>query len=571
MAHIRILGSETYRLIAAGEVIDRPASALRELLDNSIDAGATEIRVEIAKGGIELLSVSDNGQGMSREDLGLSTQEHATSKIEKADDLLRIRTLGFRGEALASIAAVARIEILSKDESSDTGWKLSQEPGGEARLEPAPARRGTSVSIRGIFERFPARRQFLKRPSSEAAQCRQVFLEKAAAHPGIAFVWSSGAELEFLAPSDRIRRLVLLYPDIPAPVLSLFETEIAGCPTTIVYADPSFYRRDRKYLQVYVNRRRVPEWGLSGALEYAFNEYMPGGTKPCAFLFVEIDPSQADFNIHPAKREVRLKNAEALKSGIHSALRARLRSSLGEGPKPLDWSSGGPIHHTSLPGAGTWPKLDGKALDRAFWDRMEGEKDIKESWARESEDLQRKPFRYLGRAFGPFIVFESKEELFILDQHAAQERILFEKLKSRSGKSQSLLVPFVMDIQDEDMKTGLAASIKVLQDIGYRLEKKNEQLIITAVPSLLGDRGLSILVESLDEDAPPKANAEEKADAILASIACKAAIKDGELLEDKAAQTLITQSLALELPRCPHGRPIWIRLDRKSLEKMVGR
>ncbi len=615
MGRIRILGSETYRLIAAGEVIERPSSALRELLDNAIDAGATEIRVEISGGGSELVRVSDNGLGMSREDLALSILEHATSKIEKADDLLGIRTLGFRGEALASIAAVARIEILSKTEGSDSGWLLLMEPGGNPALEASPARRGTTVSVKALFERFPARRQFLKRPSSEAAQCRQVFVEKALAHPWISFAWSSAGEVEHLHPSTLKDRIALLYREIPAPALSVFQAEAEGSPFSIVYADPSYSRRDRKFLQIFVNRRRVPEWGLSGSLEYAFSEYLPGGMRPCAFLFIEVDPSLADFNIHPAKREVRIKNAEALKSTIYAAFKGHLRSSLGTGIKPLTWNSREKSYPTPLPGSDAWQKLDGKALDRAFWDRLDSERRLKgEEWAfekasdegrsgeskvwevsaaQETSPSQRsddkggvagnaseadeaasssgQAFRFLGRAFGPFLVFESAEELYILDQHAAQERILYDRLRSAKGKSQALLVPFVMEIQSTETEKRLSTSFFDLEHMGYRMEKSPGQLIVNGVPAILGEKGLSILAESLSEDSDFNAEADGQFGAVAASIACKAAIKDGDLLEDSAAIALIAQSLALPLPRCPHGRPIWLKLDRKTLNRLIGR
>ena len=255
------------------------------------------------------------------------------------------------------------------------------EPGGNPALEASPARRGTTVSVKALFERFPARRQFLKRPSSEAAQCRQVFVEKALAHPWISFAWSSAGEVEHLHPSTLKDRIALLYREIPAPALSVFQAEAEGSPFSIVYADPSYSRRDRKFLQIFVNRRRVPEWGL-GIFGVCFQEYLPGGMRPCAFLFIEVDPSLADFNIHPAKREVRIKNAEALKSTIYAAFKGHLRSSLGTGIKPLTWNSREKSYSTPLPGSDAWQKLDGKALDRAFWDRLDSERRLKgEEWA----------------------------------------------------------------------------------------------------------------------------------------------------------------------------------------------
>lgn len=588
MASIHILPPETARLIAAGEVIDRPASALRELIDNAIDSGAAEIQVELDKGGIDLLRVSDNGRGMGREDLALSILDHATSKIESADDLLRATTLGFRGEALASIAAVARLEIISREKGSDVGWRLIKEPGGEASIEPIPAREGTTVTVRGLFERFPARKQFLKRPASESALCRQIFVERAAAHPGVAFVWGSGAASERYPMAAAEQRIALLYRELPAALLSRFDIEVAGARIGVIYADPSFHWKDRKYLQVFVNRRRVPEWGFLGLLEYAFAEYLPGGMKPCAFLFAEIDPSQADFNIHPAKREVRLKNPEPIKSGVFAALKAHLHATLGEGATDLS-SRGVETFEPALPGmsgagaAGpripaTYGQAEARAPawspapardDRAFWDRLVRERPTSEPWTRETAP-QAAPalseFRYLGRAFGPFLAFTKGDELFILDQHAAHERLLFDELSAAKGASQSLLVPFVFEA-GSGAAARIAEDLPQLERMGYRIERSGDDYVIGAVPALFGERGLQAFVDCFSEEW----KGEDLAKGLVATMACRAAIKDGDSLDDAAARALISRALELPFPRCPHGRPIWARLDRATLYRMVGR
>lgn len=571
MARIHILPAETSRLIAAGEVIDRPASALRELIDNAIDSGASSIGVEIEKGGIDLIRVSDNGSGMSKQDLSLSILEHATSKIESADDLLIARTLGFRGEALASIAAVARLEMTSKEPGAETAWRLRQETTGEPSLEPVAAREGTTVTVKGLFESFPARRQFLKRPPSEALLCRQVFVERALAHPGITFIWGSGAESERYPAASLEERIALLYREIPRTILSRFEIEAGGASFTTVYADPSFHRKDRKYLQVFVNRRRVPEWGFLGTLEYAFSEYLPGGMKPCAFLFIEIDPSQADFNIHPAKREVRIKNPEPMKSGFYSGLRAQLHSVLGSGPTDM---SAGIVRETNLPGfnpqPGTYAASSGGAFtnpveDRAFWDRLQTTTHNPSSgWYDSSASPS---FRYLGRAFGPFLVFAKGEELFILDQHAAHERILYDEITAGTSTSQPLLVPFVFEGESDGEEARLKKALPELERMGYRIEASNSSFIVSGMPSLLGDKAMPALVDAFKETAID----DNPAKGIMASIACHAAIKDGEPLDDSAARALIEKALTLPFPRCPHGRPIWVRLDRTSLYRMVGR
>jgi len=233
---------------------------------------------------------------------------------------LLARTLGFRGEALASIAAVARLEIVSRLRGTDEGWRLSSLPLGQRVIEPFACKEGTRVTVRGLFESYPARRQFLKRPQSEGFQCRTVFLERAIAHPHLTFRWSSGQDGEILLPSSPTERIQRCYPELLH--VPFFETRIEKQDFALhcIFADISFYRRDKKYLQIYVNRRKVPQWDLMSLLEYEFSYFLPGGAHPIAFLFVEIDPSLADFNIHPAKKEVRIKNSAIVRNVLHELL-----------------------------------------------------------------------------------------------------------------------------------------------------------------------------------------------------------------------------------------------------------
>ena len=598
MARIHILPPETARLIAAGEVIDRPASALRELIDNALDAGAREIRVELAGGGIDIVQVTDDGSGMSREDLELSVLEHATSKIDTADDLLTARTLGFRGEALASIAAVARLEMTSVESGAESGWRLRKEPGGEAALSPIAARHGTTVSARSFFENFPARRQFLKRPSSEAGLCRAVFNEKASAHPDRAFVWSTsataqGGAAERLPAGGRLERLAALYPDIPSRALANFSAEAGGATFEVVYADPACHRRDRRHVQVFVNRRKVPEWGLSGVLEYAFSDYLPGGMHPIAFLFCEVDPARADFNIHPAKREVRIKRLDELKSSFLAVFRAHLRAELGAGPTDMatylaesrlpglgDASSVAPGPGSSRVGEyipailGSYGRpMQSSGLRERFnsavWERPIGEKagsDRPEA-GNDQDRTQGRNFRYLGRAFGPFLVFEKDEILYILDQHAAHERILFDELAGKPGTSQPLLVPAVFDCPPGIGRQRLSKALPELARMGYSIELTSESFVVEAVPSLLGEKATQALAEAFSDQETE----ELPGLGLLATMACRAAIKDGDELDHAAGRDLVARALELPLPRCPHGRPIWVKLDRASLYRMVGR
>ncbi|MCX7026317.1 MAG: DNA mismatch repair endonuclease MutL [Spirochaetes bacterium] len=572
MARIHILPPETARLIAAGEVIERPASALRELIDNALDAGASEIRVELASGGIDLVQVSDDGAGMSKEDLALSVLEHATSKIETADDLLTARTLGFRGEALASIAAVARLEMTSVESGTEMGWRLRKDIGGNASLTPTAARRGTTVSARAFFENFPARRQFLKRPSSEAALCRTVFNEKAVAHPGTTFVWASGGSSERLPAGGRLERIAILYPDLPARALRSFSAKTDEAAFEVVYTDPSCHRRDRRYVQIFVNRRKVPEWGLAGVLEYAFYEYLPGGMHPIAFLFAEIDPARADFNIHPAKREVRIKRLDELKNAFLTAFRTHLRVELGAGPtdmapflseRQLPGISGYSHGFTPLVGAMSQPAEARERFDPQAWEMPGEERPAFSSLGKPDSPA----FRYLGRAFGPFLLFEKDDVLYILDQHAAHERILFDELSNETKSSQELLVPAVFDCPPGSARTRLSKSLCELSKMGYAIELTAESCVVNAVPSFLGEKAVQALAETFSNDGTN----ELPGFGLMATMACRAAITDGDELDPAAARDLVARALELPLPRCPHGRPIWVKLDRTSLDRMVGR
>lgn len=574
MGKIRILPPETSRRIAAGEVIDRPASALRELLDNAIDAEAHDISVSIAQGGIEEMTVSDDGCGMSKEDLALSIKEHATSKIYEPDDILRAKTLGFRGEALASIAAVARLEIATRLRASSEGWRLSSSPLLEPTIDLFPCKEGTRVSVRGLFESFPARRQFLKRPQSEAFLCRATFVERALAHPEITFRWRSSNDTQVITPSSPKERIVQCYPELSH--IPLFDASFKSeeVQVHIVYADISSYRKDRKFLQVFVNRRRVPEWGLVSLLEYEFGKYLPGGAHAIAFLFLEIEPSLADFNIHPAKKEVRLKHPAEVRSVVHTLLSNELTARYRGAPQPLErhapmyedvlsasearpcaveepsgcWKGDAPFHS---PSQSAGAQARGTQLPPDFWQKV--------------KQGQLSSPRYIGKGPGPFLLFEMGDTLFILDQHAAHERILYDRIKAKRGESQPLLVPYVLEPQENEHY--LRESSQILEYVGYRIARESETWVVNAVPAIAASKALEALVEWLSEPSPDAT----PIDAIAASLSCKAAIKDGDILDQASAERLIAEALALPEPRCPHGRPIFIAIPREKLYAMFGR
>ncbi len=605
-ARIRILEPETAKRIAAGEVIDRPAAALRELLDNALDAGATGISVELEGGGVELLRVADDGCGMDRDDLSLSVLPHATSKIRVADDLLSLSTLGFRGEALASIAAVAELEI-SSAVRDDEAWRLSSRPGREPKLEPWRGSRGTVATVRGLFESFPARKKFLKRPSSEAAACRQVFVDKALPFPSVSFRLSSGGKpLLTLPGADPVGRvLAACAPDQPAVFWRELVAEGPGFSARIVAALPDIYRTDRKQLQVFVNRRRVQEYGIAQAIEYAYRGALPGGAWPYAYAFIDVDPSLADFNIHPAKKEVRLRNLDDIRGGVIGAIRSwlgdrsRLASaglSLPMGDRSADTGSGADADAGAgdplFPGFG-YDRHPGDAASVAGDELMERPEGIGSAWrarimpqshggqAGAEEPPAGSPagsatvqasgdgrgFRYLGQALGVFLVAEMDGELLLLDMHAAHERMLFDDLMAGKVPSQELLVPVVYEPESAEEERWLEAHAGALATAGFRLERDGPSWLLLSVPSLLSGGKTGAAFELIRSRPEPAELLREAA----ATVACRSAVMDGDSLDERTARELIGRALRLPDQRCPHGRPIWVRLGRDELYRAVRR
>ncbi len=602
MPRIHLLPPETARLIAAGEVIDRPAAVLREFLDNAIDAGASSIRVEIAGGGIELIRVADDGVGMSRKDLELAVLPHATSKIASADDLLHTRSLGFRGEALASIAAAARLEILSAEEGAPLAHRLVTGPGATTSIQAAPGRRGTLCEATRLFENFPARKQFLKRPQAEAALCRQTFIDKALAHPDLAFRYTSeGRSPLVLAPASPESRVTACYNEVPQQLVHRVRFSGEGVSGSVVLAGPAFYRADRRLMQVFVNRRRVQDPGLVQALDYAFSGFLPGGAHPCAFLFAEVDPELADFNIHPAKREVRLKDPGALRRSLVQAVQGFLGELARHAPerRALDNVASNPLAEFEWGGAANNDALGGANYGGADYDdayyggadygdvaRGAGE-GMRPSWSWEAlasfreraaplprpEATRGGPeeaegVRYLGTAFGLFLIAERGDELFLIDQHAAHERLIYDELSARPVATQELLVPEVYEPEDESEDVRIARLAPELAAAGFRLEREAGAWCLTAAPAILAGAAIKAMRELVELGA---AGARDAAAAARALASCRAAVKDGDTLEPEAAQELAARALRLPEPRCPHGRPVWVRLTRDELFRMVRR
>lgn len=538
---IKVLREDVARKIAAGEVIDRPSAVLRELLDNSLDARAQRIEVLLRQGGLELLQVADDGLGMNEEDLRLSILPHATSKIETEEDLLHLHTLGFRGEALASIAAVSELTLHSANHEG-RGAQLTVRHGNLAEVRPLPRSRGTTATVRDLFWNLPARRKFLKSPRSEATACLRVFEEKALAFPHVAFSWQAGEdEPRHLSPQSRRDRAAAVLRE---EGLVEIGGPLEGGDFSAVYLPPPAHRRDRSGIQIFVNHRRVFEYSLVQAVEYAFGDHLSGGTYPLCLLFLQLDPALVDFNIHPAKREVKIRHQAA----VHHALTRALKEGLRRHYPSISPSQAAP--------AGLW-------VAEAASGRAQGET--------RSTDISPSPtpkrdWRYLGQVGGTYLVVERQGQLVLIDQHAAHERLNYDRLRAQRLLTQPLLVPLEVEVEEE-VSRFWAAHPDLLQQLGIEVEVHLGCLRVLGLPHLLRDREAEVAAWL----AQPQGEAGDWEQRFYATMACRLSIRARDPLEPAAAEALIEQVFALPEPRCPHGRPLWVVFDNPTLERLFGR
>ncbi len=575
---IHILRDDVARKIAAGEVIDRPFSVVRELLDNSIDAGARDVEVRIKDGGIEEIRVIDDGIGMSKEDLEVCYLSHATSKIEELGDIYQTKTLGFRGEALSSIATCSRLEIISKRQNMDYAYRLIVEGGKFIELRESPGVNGTTVSVSKLFYNMPARRAFLKSKSAENFMCKSIFLEKSLPFPEISFRFFSNEKLNiFLPGSGLFERVFTAYSDLLVKDLLIYdEYEEDAIKIRMVAGDPSLVRKDRKLIQIFVNGRRINEYSLIKVVEYGFSGYVPGGYFPVCFLFIDINPELVDFNVHPAKKEVKFKNISPLKASVIEIISRNMRK-LRVRVRGMEYTEEGvnPDSKISELGLVEKPKRDTGILfgvgkgrrvfssGNSFLEVAAG-KTVEES---ADKNLYGGEIIYLGQIFGLFLVGVYNDTLLVVDQHAAHERIVFDELMKKPLVAQDLLFPIYFRIEDENLLT--TERIKFLESLGVKINKVGPlEYEIAALPEdflVLEENELIDFIKEVKGDVIALKRE------IFDSVACKMAIKEGEVLDEITALSLLKKAVSLEDARCPHGRPIWFSISKSELLKFVKR
>lgn len=597
---IRVLNAEVARKIAAGEVIDRPNAIIRELLDNAIDSGAKNITVEISGGGIEKIRIIDDGCGMTKQDLECCARPHATSKISTETDLLNLSTLGFRGEALASIAAVSRLCIISG------GYKMKASITKDHIIEQTAFTKGTIVQSEGLFENFPARRQFLKRAGTEALMCKNTFIEKAMSHPEISFRFINDGEvkLNLQSCSSYKERFIAAnsYPEDKA----LFYEINGSSPNendwsfTVIIGEPAVSRPSKKDIFIYTNKRRIQEYSLVQAVEYGATGFFPNGTYPVASVFVDINPRLVDFNIHPAKKEARFYDISELHHGLSSSIRTFFHqytksnfdeNKMADEVRPATYArhinytnnesvcadvrskyfSSSQKTSTSLPSYYSKQNSASSLAEQAlsnFYEPSEKENSINSLIDENSNCETQSQIRYIGRCLGTFLLAEKQGNLFILDQHAAHERLLFDNIMNLQGKSQSLLIPYKILTESKSQDNQLEKLKDDLTKIGFTTKKVCDgQWEITSIPERWTGTEFDLKTLLFVKQVEPH----KIIRSIAAMTACKAAVKDGYYLDDQAASKLVEQAFTLEDPHCPHGRPIYTVFSREKLFELVKR
>ena len=570
---IRVLAPEVAARIAAGEVVERPVSVVRELLDNAIDAGATRISLEIQDGGLTLIKVSDDGRGIEPEELELAFERHATSKIAALDDLGHVHTLGFRGEALPSIAAAADLEVVSRVESEPVGVLAVLVEGKVVRRQAKPSPRGTTIAVRELFARVPARRKFLGSAGAEARQVVTLASHYALAYPGIAFHVVSGGRRALVTSGDGDMRhaFAAIYgAEMGAAMLDVdFEDEAAGVRG--LCGPSSVHRGNRAAISFFVNGRWVQSRPLTFALIDAYQSQLPIGRHPVAALHIALPDEAVDVNVHPAKAEVRFRDERAVGRAVRRAVSAALEASrvvAWEQPRPAAAVLTRPLHEP-VPEAlrGPEPVQAAMNLTRAPVEQPTGTM---------KQRAVLPMLRVVGQLNATYVICEGPDGMYLLDQHAAHERVVYDRLVSApvSGErsTQPLLEPLVLELEPAAAAT-LEEHRESLARLGLETEPFGDNAaLIRSAPAGLGARDLAAEVRALLQKLESEQRVDDPFGKAAATVACHASVRAGMLLSMEEMRRLVEDLERTASPRtCPHGRPTLVHLGTDAIERQFGR
>ena len=561
---IRVLPPQVAAQIAAGEVVERPASVVKELLENAIDAGARRIEIEIAGGGTELIRVSDDGCGIAAPEIDLAFARHATSKLENADDLSSLRSLGFRGEALPSIAAAADVTMTSRTADAEAGLYVRLEGGpiSDRGLQGAPP--GTTVTVSNLFGRQPARRKFLRSPGSEAGHVSSLVSAYALAYPEIAFTLKlNGRSVLQTSGSGRLEDAAApVYGGEVAAALLLLSPAEGAIQVLGGVCAPHVSRAGRGYVNIFVNRRWVQSRRLSFAVEQAYEGLLMTGRYPMAIVDIRLPGEDVDVNVHPTKAEVRFRDESAVFGAVQRAVRAAL---LAQAPAPsLTGSSPQALH------------LDVQPSTNPLWQHAAhlSTRSPAPIPAATVPGQALPVLRVIGQFGSIYIIAEGPEGIYLIDQHAAHERVLYDELlarrASRKPNGQGVLAPLVVELSPAQ-DVAISCSLDSLAEHGFQLEAFGPRTYrLRAVPALLSgeDIGGSFLA-FVDEMLEAEGYASDR---VAMSLACHSAVRAGQTLTPQEMRELVQQLERTAVPNtCPHGRPTLIQLSAETLAREFGR
>lgn len=635
MARINVLPKEIYQLIAAGEVVERPSSVVKEMIENSLDAGAKNITLEIKNGGSTYIRITDDGCGIERDDVRKVFISHATSKISKKDDLNSIATLGFRGEAMASISAVSKVELLTKAENEEIGTRYEIAGGEELEFDDAGCPNGTTIVVRDIFFNTPARMKFLKKDVTEGNQVAGIVDRMAISHPEISFRFIRDGKQVLITSGNG---------DLKSTVYSVLGKEMSDSLMSVDYSfndmritgfvsKPTASRKSRAGQYFYINNRIVKSKTAMAALEQAYKNTIMVGRFPACVLNIELNPAQVDVNVHPAKTEVRFANEKPIFDLVYYAVKTAIEND--RTVKEVEFKEN-PIYRQES--KNVYQNNDNKSFQAKFdffkkkdeppsqqviktkpredfWqveapkpeykiardEKPKARVDInieyeepEEISTAESEDALKERdiekvvitdekdnenvipnFKLIGEAFKTYLIVEIENELYFIDKHAAHERMNFERFKAQATvETQMLLAPVVVNLTKDEF-IAISENVELIKKCGFELEEFGEsQIIVRAIPSLVdGDSVKDLMLEIAQKLLEHKTDIlPDKIDWIYHSASCRGAVKAGDYTSRQEQEMFVKKLLSMPNIRfCPHGRPVFIKMSKYDIEKQFGR
>lgn len=635
MARINVLPKEIYQLIAAGEVVERPSSVVKEMIENSLDAGAKNITLEIKNGGSTYIRITDDGCGIERDDVRKVFISHATSKISKKDDLNSIATLGFRGEAMASISAVSKVELLTKAENEEIGTRYEIAGGEELEFDDAGCPNGTTIVVRDIFFNTPARMKFLKKDVTEGNQVAGIVDRMAISHPEISFRFIRDGKQALITSGNG---------DLKSTVYSVLGKEMSDSLMSVDYSfndmritgfvsKPTASRKSRAGQYFYINNRIVKSKTAMAALEQAYKNTIMVGRFPACVLNIELNPAQVDVNVHPAKTEVRFANEKPIFDLVYYAVKTAIENDrtvkeveFKENPiyrqesknvyqnndnksfqakfdffKKKDEPPSQQVIKTK-PRENFWqveapkpeykiardekpkPRVDinieyeePEEISTAKSEDAPKERDIEKVVITDEKDNENfiPNFKLIGEAFKTYLIVEIENELYFIDKHAAHERMNFERFKAQATvETQMLLAPVVVNLTKDEF-IAISENVELIKKCGFELEEFGEsQIIVRAIPSLVdGDSVKDLMLEIAQKLLEHKTDIlPDKIDWIYHSASCRGAVKAGDYTSRQEQEMFVKKLLSMPNIRfCPHGRPVFIKMSKYDIEKQFGR